>query len=294
MTRRNLVIVRAGDSSLHPHWLDGTSERSWDILISYFGDDPDRYREPDVIRIDGKGPKWPALQTLIESEHERIERYDYVWLPDDDIECRSSDIDRIFELMRKYALTFAQPALTASSYFTWPITIWNPSARVRYTNFVEIMVPCFEREFLMRCVPSMAENLSGWGLDFLWSEMAAERPRRVAVLDAVRVRHTRPIGSANYKALQAIGRTALQELQEFQIAHGLEMTPQRVEAVVTRGGLQLDGARRPTRAILGMGYAILLFNEFARRRPSRWALDKALRERITEPIEFPPTSVILA
>ena len=64
MSRKNLVVVRAGDNSLHPEWLDGSAERNWDLVVNYFGDDPDRYRTHDVVRIDGKGPKWPALQTL--------------------------------------------------------------------------------------------------------------------------------------------------------------------------------------------------------------------------------------
>jgi hypothetical protein len=44
MTRRNLVAVRAGDKSLHPHWLIGDGGRNWDLVVSYFGDDPGLYR----------------------------------------------------------------------------------------------------------------------------------------------------------------------------------------------------------------------------------------------------------
>jgi hypothetical protein len=43
MTRRNLVAVRAGDKSLHPHWLMGDGGRNWDLVVSYFGDDPGLY-----------------------------------------------------------------------------------------------------------------------------------------------------------------------------------------------------------------------------------------------------------
>ena len=64
--RRNLVIVRAGDASLHEQWLAGDGERNWDLIVNYFGDDPARYRNEDVRRIDSKGPKWPALHDLIQ------------------------------------------------------------------------------------------------------------------------------------------------------------------------------------------------------------------------------------
>jgi hypothetical protein len=64
--RKNLVIVRAGDSSLHEEWLQGEGERNWDLIVNYFGDDPQRYRKDDVQRIDSKGPKWPALHDLVQ------------------------------------------------------------------------------------------------------------------------------------------------------------------------------------------------------------------------------------
>src|SRR2546423_553078 len=46
--RRNLVIVRAGDTSLHENWLAGPVDRNWDLIVSYYGDDPERFRAPDV------------------------------------------------------------------------------------------------------------------------------------------------------------------------------------------------------------------------------------------------------
>src|SRR5712692_8944036 len=110
--RRNLVIVRAGDSSLHPLWLQDSADRSWDLLVSYFGADAERYRRADVIRVDSKGAKWPALRALIEAQWDHIALYDYIWLPDDDIACRGCDIDAIFRLSRHYQLQLSQPALT--------------------------------------------------------------------------------------------------------------------------------------------------------------------------------------
>ncbi len=53
--RKYLVIVRAGDKSLHPAWLAGEGDRTWDLVVNYFGADPEIYREPGVIRIDSKG-----------------------------------------------------------------------------------------------------------------------------------------------------------------------------------------------------------------------------------------------
>src|SRR2546421_13104875 len=67
MTRPNLVIVRAGDHSLHPRWFDGKGDdRQWDLMVSYFGDNPVKHRDGDWPRMDIKGPKWPALYAQIQ------------------------------------------------------------------------------------------------------------------------------------------------------------------------------------------------------------------------------------
>ena len=257
MTRRNLVIVRASDSSLHPRWLQDPVERSWDLVVNYFGDDPDRFREPGCVRIDSKGPKWPALQVLLRSQSELLGRYDYVWLPDDDIDCRGRDINRLFAAMRRHRLLLAQPALTPRSHFSWAATLRHPLARLRYTNFVEIMVPCFEREFLMRLVPTMGATLSGWGLDLVWPAMAGAGADRVAIIDRVAVTHTRPIGSANSRFLQERGITGLEEAQALFAMHRIADPTVRIDAIELRGGLRFKARSRLSRSFVRGGYLAL-------------------------------------
>ncbi len=89
--RRNLVIVRAGDTSLDPGWLSPTGDRSWDLIVSYFGDDPEKFRSRDVIRADAKGPKWKGLHAVLAANFPLLQRYDFVWLPDADITFRTAD-----------------------------------------------------------------------------------------------------------------------------------------------------------------------------------------------------------
>src|SRR5258708_17165589 len=124
--RRTLVIVRAGDSSLHPLWLQGSADRSWDLLVSYFGADAERYRRADVIRLDSKGAKWPALRALIESHWDHIALYDYIWLPDDDIACRGRQFDKILRRWHIFQFQLSQPTLPIACYFAWIVTIAIP------------------------------------------------------------------------------------------------------------------------------------------------------------------------
>lgn len=238
--RPNLVIVRAGDTSLHPAWLarEGGPTRNWDLIVSYFGDDAAKYRSEDERRIDGKGPKWPALYGMLREHEALVRAYEYVWLPDDDLACTGEDINRLFDICRAERLQLAQPSLTPDSYYSHLITLHNPHFRVRYASYVEIMAPCFHRDALWKLVPTFNRNLSGWGLDSIWPGLLHTRIDEVAVIDQVQIRHTREIGAANYQALKAHGIQASDERDEVLREHGLSRT-----RYLVRGGLHRFGER---------------------------------------------------
>jgi hypothetical protein len=223
--RRNLVIVRAGNSSLHPEWLKGADARNWDIVVNYFGDDPDKYKQPDVVRIDSKGPKWPALQELIQSHPEFISDYEYIWLPDDDLLATKTDVDLLFDLMKFYKLEVAQPSLTWDSYYSHITTLRNKMTKIRFTNYVEVMAPCFCSAMLRKALPLFNSNLSGWGLDYLWSALVDSPLSGIAIIDEVSVRHTRPVGGPNYKMLREKGVSPWDEMRALCKAHGLDEEP---------------------------------------------------------------------
>jgi len=203
--RRYLVIVRAGDSSLHLGWLAGQASRNWDLVVSYFGNDPDIYRDEEIVRIDGKGPKWPPLQKLLLEHPEYLELYEYIWCPDDDLEMSKQDINRFFEICTRYKLELAQPSLTPNSPMTHPLLINNTASHIRFTNFVEVMAPCFSAECLRRVLPTFSGTQSGWGIDWLWPRMVSNRETGIAIVDDVVIRHTRPLGGPNYDAMRVPG-----------------------------------------------------------------------------------------
>ena len=237
--RRNLVIVRAGDASLHEQWLAGDGARNWDLIVNYFGDDPERYRKDDVQRIDSKGPKWPALHDLIHKLGEDVFCYDRVWLPDDDLSATKTGINLLFDVIGKHGLALAQPALTPDSHLGHLITLHNRSFHLRFTNFVEIMAPCFNRDFLQQMLPSFNENLSGWGLDFYWPTRIADWTR-IAIIDAVTVRHTRPVGGPNYRHLVSGGKDPRQELRELLGKYGVTPQPPFVRGAIDKSDRRLS------------------------------------------------------
>jgi hypothetical protein len=236
--RRNLVILRAGDASLHEQWLDGDAERNWDLIINYFGDDPARYRNDDVRRIDSKGPKWPALHDLIQKLGEDVFCYDRVWLPDDDLRATKDDINLFFDIVEKHALTLAQPALTRDSHLGHFVTLHNRSFHLRFTNFVECMAPCFSRDFLKQMLPTFNANISGYGLDYIRATKISDWTR-VAIIDAVTVCHTRPVGGPNYVHVASAGKTVHQEMREVLTKYGITA----VDPPFVRGGIDKSDRR---------------------------------------------------
>ncbi len=220
-SNRNLVVVRAGDQSLHPTWMLPQEKRSWDLVISYYGEDPDRYRNPSATRIDHKGSKWQGLSALFESGQIDLDRYRNIWLPDDDISIHGEDIDRFFQLFDELGLELAQPALHWDSYFSIPITLRNPTFKFRHVNFVEQMAPCFRYDLFEKVRPTFLGTISGWGIDIVWQKYLTRPIGGAAIIDSIEMVHTRPVGGPNYAHLAKQGITARDEMMQTLAKYGV-------------------------------------------------------------------------
>jgi hypothetical protein len=71
----------------------------------------------------------------------------------------------------------------------------NTNFKYRETNFVEVMIPCFNQVAFLKILPTLSENISGWGLDHLWPKLLGNTAK-VGIIDEVSIFHTRPIGVA--------------------------------------------------------------------------------------------------
>ena len=246
-TRKHLVIVRAGDGSLHPGWTNSVDRRDWDLVVSYYGEDASRFRGPGERRIDDRGPKWTGLHALLTRERFWRE-YDYVWLPDDDLAIDQEAVNRLFARSAELGLELAQPALSWRSYYSHLITIRHPSFLARFTDFIEIMAPCFRREFLEVCLPLLGETQSGWGLDWILPLRQSKGALGCAILDDVEMTHTRPVGGPNYAALRGVN--AEDEGEALAARHGVLPSPPQVLAGIERSRRRLDGAIPEQAALL--------------------------------------------
>ena len=251
-SNRFLVIARAGDQSLHPHWTSTLATRDWDLVVSYFDDDPHRFRGVGEKRVDDKGLKWQGLHALL-TRDDFWRRYDYIWLPDDDLAADQATISAFFDIVAELRLALAQPALSWASHFSHGVSVRRPSFRARWTNFVEIMAPCFERSFLERCLPTFGESMSGWGLDWLWPHFLGARTRQIAVIDAVVITHTRPVGGPTplYRKLREAGIDHEREGMDLLRKYGIERPASpTVIAAIDRHGAVLDASDTEDASVL--------------------------------------------
>lgn len=215
--RRFLVMARAGNASLHRKWIGGAG-RTFDLFLSCYGDRPEEYAADAEHLRKMKSTKWPAWHAHIGEARELIASYDAVWFPDDDLLIDTAGINRMFDLFMAFELAMAQPALSLDSYYSHPILLQDAGHILRFTNFVEVMGPVFSREALAILYPTFAQSRTGWGLDYLWPHLLAQRGMgaRVAVIDAVSMTHTRPVGGGDiYQAQVDAGAADLARLREL-------------------------------------------------------------------------------
>lgn len=218
---KNLVIVRAGDTSCHPSWLEG-GKSEFDFWISYYGDTPGRFKEQASYYECIKGAKWPPICDLLDLKWRDVYEYDYVCIPDDDLIASAADWNKLFELTHKYSLDISQPSL--DGHINWPITKHQNGKILRYVNRVEIMTPLFSRRVYDLIFPTFKINASCWGLDALWGKMLPYPTYKLAVIDAVIFRHTRKGGTGPLvDVFKAMKVDSFKEADEIEAKYGCKV-----------------------------------------------------------------------
>jgi hypothetical protein len=253
--RRNLLIVRSGDRSLHEHWLNGddASARNFDLHISYFGQkDLSRIiAERDITGTAEKGPKFPGLVECMGKLGSKVSQYDYVGFPDDDLYATCRTWNLFFEIVRQLQPAVAQPALHRSSFYTYVDLLQVPTFRARWTNFVEVMMPVFSAKALKEALPFFGESSSGWGMDYLWPQLFKAENRTLCVVDDTPVLHTRAVRSGPlYSLLGKIGSDPKEDLHAFLSKHQLEKSPFQVYAALSRNGSSAKGTSFSSRYLI--------------------------------------------
>jgi hypothetical protein len=217
-----LVVVRAGPSSLHEGWLsDPPARRSFDLVVSYYSAEAHaaHVEQPGVRALLVPGGKWDGLHATLAQVDWRA--YPRIWLPDDDIATDGTAIERMLDVAERHDLAVAQPSLSRDSFYTFFLLSRCRAFELRHVSFVESMVPLLSAAVLDRVMPEFAATMSGFGLDRVWSRLPESRGR-VAVIDAVAVHHTRPVGGVLRGAMKAAGRRPEDEARVVVARYGLK------------------------------------------------------------------------
>lgn len=251
MNHPNLVIGVVGDNSCHENWLSDPQAREFDLCLIYYGDQTDRYAEVADYYFARKGIKLSLIHEIAHEGFDKVlSEYKMIWLPDDDIGADTHQINSLFQLAEEHRLQIAQPAIGRGDA-SYQALRCHPGYLLRYTGFVEMMCPLFTSETFERVLPMWAENVSGWGFDWIWSSMFSEK--QVAVIDAVAIHHMRSLGSGGaYDHFAQLGVDPSKEFEEACRNHNVSRR-QFKHALWDKGryrAIKTDGSRDWTRSIL--------------------------------------------
>ena len=192
--KKNAVFVPVGKDSLHRQLLKGDADFDLHLLI-YDGSYNKFCNDSDFVVCDA-GYKMDMTYRYLHRRPELFEKYEYFFLLDDDIVISTEDVNRLFSMMREYQLKIAQPSLVMS-YYTYKHTAFHPFYILRYTNFVEMMMPCFSRDALKAVLPTFEQKIRWCGIEMHWPVLVGSNHKDMAIVDAVSAKHTRPVQSWN-------------------------------------------------------------------------------------------------
>lgn len=188
--KKNLVISTVGDSSLHKHWC---GSKLFDTYLIYYGN-KEGYSGETKYYKKSKGYKYHLIKDALD-ESDFWKNYEYIWLPDDDLKISIENVEKLFKLMQFYKLDLGQPSIMGY-YGTW-ITLHQMGSSIRFTNWVEIMCPCFSSEALSICKKTFKENNCGWGIEGTWNVLLDHPQNKIGIIDDVIAIHTRPVLSGD-------------------------------------------------------------------------------------------------
>lgn len=207
MASNNIIIAPCGNKAtlFNDSWLKDGIERDFDVCLLFYDDeikDTTRYLDVDYF-FHLKGFKYTMISQLLTDIHpEWIEKYDYFYFLDDDIQIETKEINTMFLLSKLMNSWISCASLTKDSYCSWPIFKYDPSSFCRFVGQIEVMAPLFNRDSLQRCLPSFTGNKSSWGMDSVWSKILNYPEDRLIVFDRVQMKHVNPVGGGDlYKKL---------------------------------------------------------------------------------------------
>jgi len=203
----NLLITTIGDYNHSSSW--DRWNKNYDIVLIDYRQEP-TFKYPGIYR-----------QIRLNSD---LLKYDYYWMPDEDVNLSTEGVNELFSLMAIYNLDLAQPSIERSSlsFPSFECFVHRDNIDIIYINFIEITCPCFSNKALLRCLDTFRKSQSGWGLDIVWPKLIGDNERNIAILNKIVAQHTRPVkggGLYGILARQGVrpGSERLRLMREYKV-----------------------------------------------------------------------------
>ena len=109
-------------------------------------------------------------------------------------------------MSKKYKLSICQPAfIKEHSKISHKITEVEPNVILKYTNFVEVNTPVFDKKSLLNLMKYYHPSLIGWGIDYLyiWAN-GFHKTNKYAIIDSIKCINPQDIKKNNKRELNKI------------------------------------------------------------------------------------------
>lgn len=231
---KNLVVGVVGDNSLHRTWTN-KPDADFDLFLAYYGDKDDRYSKDAKYYDRAKGSKFIILDQIMRRHEDIFAQYDAIFVPDDDLYMEAEEIETFFKVFHQYDLWLAQPSIIG--WYSIHTVLNNANFVLRYTNWVEIMLPCFSKSAFEICRSTFTENRTNWGIDHLWDKLLGFPTDKIAIVDKIAAVHTRPcfFGDTYHRNNNSY-EIAFKELTQVAEKHNIELKQ------VIYGGVPVDSS----------------------------------------------------
>lgn len=165
-----------------------------------------------LVPMQAKG-KFENVDDAIRAAKWPLAEFDWLIITDDDVALPRRFTDRYIAAASLANLTVSQPAHRFLSHASYQITRRRFGAAVRRTGFVEAgPLTVLRRDAFAELVPFPPSRWA-FGIDVLWGDIARRHGWTIGMVDALPIRHLRPIGGGyDVDAAIAEGRELLQRL----------------------------------------------------------------------------------
>ncbi|HYX09038.1 MAG TPA: DUF707 domain-containing protein [Bacteroidales bacterium] len=193
------IIAAVGQGSLHMEWIQ--NEPQFDLHLIVYDESYQKYQSNADFIIQSEGYKYELIYDYLKCNPKILDYYKYFYLPDDDVSINTKNIHSLFRYMQEYDLAIAQPALCSDSYYSFPHTVRQKDSILRYTNFVEVMQPCFSKGALSKTLFTFKNTGQrwAWGTDYHWGKLVDYKKYNMAIIDDLISRHTRPVQTEEFE-----------------------------------------------------------------------------------------------